>query len=51
MVWALSWPLAVAYHIGMVLSGANYGTPQTPADVAPQNGKATVISVIGWFFL
>jgi hypothetical protein len=51
MVWALSWPLAVAYHIGMVLSGANYGTPQTPADVAPQKGKATVISVIGWFFL
>jgi Zn-dependent protease with chaperone function len=51
MVWAFSWPLAVTYHVGMFLAGARYGTPQTPADVAPQQGNRNVLAAIGWFFL
>ena len=51
MVWAFSWPVAVMYHVGMLLSGARFGTPQTPADVAPQPGNKNMLAAIGWFFL
>lgn len=51
LVWAFSWPVAVMYHVGMFLSGARFGTPQSPADLAPKTGNRTILAAIGWFFL
>jgi Zn-dependent protease with chaperone function len=51
MVWAFSWPIAVTYNLGMALAGARYGTPQSPADLEPRHGSASLLAAVGWFFL
>jgi Zn-dependent protease with chaperone function len=52
MVWAFSWPIAALYNIGMILSGAQFGKPETAAEAA-RSGQINknFLSFLGWFFL
>ena len=52
MVWAFSWPIILLYNIGMLLSGVSYGagTSKSQIELGPK-GKASILSLFGWFFL
>jgi Zn-dependent protease with chaperone function len=47
-VWAVSWPLALAYDIGMVFAGRTHGKQSGDSPAPNSTPSRTLLAVIGW---